>query len=92
MTGSWPSVDFDDGGTKPEVVFGPPAARRHEIRRGGSKPEVVFWAGSQCRRHVFRIDVDYPRLAQSLDTSSTAPENYFRFGATTVELDRNRLG
>ena len=91
VTGSWPPVDFEDGGTKPEVVFGPSAARRHEIRRGGSKPEVVFRAGSRCRRHVFWIDVDHLRLAQSLDKSSTAPENYFRFSAATLEFDGYRL-
>ena len=57
-----------------------------EFHRGGTKPEVVFRTGSRCRRQVFWIDVDHLRLVQSLDTSSAAPENYFRFGATMLEF------
>ena len=62
-----------------------------EFHRGGTKPEVVFRIGSRCRRHVSWIDVDHLRLAESLDTSSTALENYFRFGAATLEFHTNRV-
>ena len=60
------------------------APRRH-------KPEVVFRSGSRCCRRVFQIAVDHPRLAQSSETSSTAPEYYFRFGAATLDFCANRL-
>ena len=32
------------------------------------------------------------RSGKHVDNTETTTENYFRFGAATVELDRNRLG
>ena len=62
-----------------------------EFRRGGTKPEVVFRSGSRCCRRVFQVALDHPRLAQSSETSSTAPEYYFRFAAATLDFRPNRL-
>ena len=59
----------------------PPVDGARAIPQWRHKPEVVFRMGSRCRRRVFQIAVDHPRLAQSLGISSTAPVNYFRFGA-----------
>ena len=49
------------------------------------------WSSSRCCRRVFQIAVDHPRLAQSSETSSTAPEYYFRFAAATLDFRANRL-
>ena len=62
-----------------------------EFHRGGTKPEVVFRSGSRCCRRVFQVALDRPRLAQSSETSSTAPEYYFRFAAATLDFRLNRL-
>ena len=62
-----------------------------EFHRGGTEPEVVFQSGSRCCRRVFQVALDHPRLAQSSQTSSTAPEYYFRFAAATLDLRVTRL-
>ena len=62
-----------------------------EFHRGGTKPEVLFRSGSRCCRRVFHVALDHPRLAQSSETSSTAPEYYFRFAAATPDFRPNRL-
>ena len=61
------------------------------FHRGGTKPEVVFPTGSRCCRRVFQVAVDRLRLAQSSETSSTAPEYYFRLAAATLDFRPNRL-
>ena len=47
--------------------------------------------GSRRLRRVFQIVVDQPKLAQLSETSSTASEYYFRFGAATLDFRANRL-
>ena len=54
------------------------------------KLEVVFRSGSRCCRRVSQIAVDHPRFAHSSETSSTAPEYYFRFAAATLDFRANR--
>ena len=62
-----------------------------EFHRGGTKPEVVFLSGSRCCRRVFHVALDHPRLTHSSETSSTAPEYYFRFGASMPDFRPTRL-
>ena len=62
-----------------------------EFHRGDTKPEVVFPTGFRCCRRVFHVALDHPRLTHSSETSSTAPEYYFRFAAATLDFRLGRL-